>query len=91
MRKVYKDQDLRLIIPTVEDITPAAVTVKARKPDGTPAEYTPTKAVDGLSVHIDFEPDQAGRWAFWLYVIWPGDMKTPSNPVELYVNIEGEK
>jgi hypothetical protein len=91
MKKVYKDQDLRLIIPTVENVSAATVTVKARKPDGEAAEYTPTTAADGLSVHIDFEPDQAGRWAFWLYVVWPDTKRTPSNPVELYVNIEGER
>ena len=89
MKKVYKNQDLRLVIPTVEDLTDATVSIRAIKPDGATASYTPTIATAGYSAAIEFQPDQSGSWRFWLYAVWPDTKVTPSNPVELVVEDEG--
>jgi len=89
-QRIYRNQDVKLIIPISESITDATSIIRARKPNGSLIEYNISSvADDGKSAILFWKPTDSGQWRFWLYTIWPDGSKTPSNPVNVHVYPEG--
>jgi len=90
MQRIYKNQDVKIVIPVSEDVSDATVKIKARKPDGNVVEYeNPSTIEEGMKVSLIMVPDQAGPWHFWVHATWPDSTKTPSNPATIIVHVEG--